>query len=341
MLKSKSVWRRTARTALLLLGATCLVYAGKDLLPVSVWAGDALQRGNHILTKEYECLCFASIPFQGAESFYARLQDAREEALEAYRAFERAHPEVFWLSPRVKLRYLWQNQNGQRSVLLCYTIWDNSGFSARIPIFQSVREINDIAALLQTQADLLLRNIPKGNRAQQVKAIHGWLTHNNEYNTSPDLKGIGTLPHAALTALTGSCGETGPVCGGYAKALQLLCLRAGIPARQEVGTCVCPGTGETTYHMWNSVQLEDGRWYGVDATWDDPASPGASGAISGSESEDWLLVSEDQLVCGMRFADSHPADPAPGRLWTQEQRRQNDDLMARFAELAKDAVCPF
>ena len=344
MLKTKNTkrfWRCTASTALLLLGATCLVYAGKDLLPVSVWAGELPKPGDHILTAEYECLCFASVPVQDMETLSTLLQEAKAQALEAYHAYERSHPEVFWLSPKIKLRYLWKSEGRKKHVLVCLTLWDRSGFSARVPEFADGHDVEKTQEMLDWRADCLLQLLSHGSRAETVRAIHGWLTHNNEYNTSPVLEALGSLPHSPLPALVGRSGEEGPVCGGYAKAFQLLCLRAGIPARQEWGTCVCPVTGEKSYHMWNSVQLEDGRWYGVDVCWDDPTILPHPGAVSGRESEDWLLVTADQLVCGMRFADSHPADPVPGRLWTQEQRRQNDDLMARFAEMAKDAACPF
>ena len=58
------------------------------------------------------------------------------------------------------------------------------------------------------------------------------------------------------------------VCEGYAKAFKILCDRFGI------GCALVSGNGMTSAssggpHMWNYVRMPDGKWYGVDATWDD------------------------------------------------------------------------
>ena len=56
------------------------------------------------------------------------------------------------------------------------------------------------------------------------------------------------------------------VCEGYSEAIKLLCDREGIPCISVVGNY-----DESTRiaHMWNYVQMEDGKWYGLDCTWDD------------------------------------------------------------------------
>lgn len=57
------------------------------------------------------------------------------------------------------------------------------------------------------------------------------------------------------------------VCEGYAESFKYLCDLAGIPCIIVVGEA-SNGT-ETGAHMWNYVQMEDGKWYAVDVTWDD------------------------------------------------------------------------
>ena len=57
------------------------------------------------------------------------------------------------------------------------------------------------------------------------------------------------------------------VCQGYAEAMKLICDYYKIP-------CICiTGVGVTSSgsgaHMWNAVQMDDGLWYFIDATWDD------------------------------------------------------------------------
>ena len=60
------------------------------------------------------------------------------------------------------------------------------------------------------------------------------------------------------------------VCEGYAKSFQMLCEREGIPCVLVTGMAVDDDSAEA--HMWNLVQMEDGRWYAVDLTWDDQES---------------------------------------------------------------------
>lgn len=53
------------------------------------------------------------------------------------------------------------------------------------------------------------------------------------------------------------------VCNGYAEALQLLFTCAGIPSKFVVGTAA------DIDHAWNLVEI-NGKWYHLDATWNDP-----------------------------------------------------------------------
>lgn len=60
------------------------------------------------------------------------------------------------------------------------------------------------------------------------------------------------------------------VCEGYVKLVKLLCDREGIPC------IIVPGnlnTETNTAHVWNYIQMEDGKWYGFDLTWDDLDDP--------------------------------------------------------------------
>lgn len=56
------------------------------------------------------------------------------------------------------------------------------------------------------------------------------------------------------------------VCEGYAKAMQVLCSRAGIECIPVTGRAAYEGNSQS--HMWNLINI-DGCWTHVDATWDD------------------------------------------------------------------------
>lgn len=58
------------------------------------------------------------------------------------------------------------------------------------------------------------------------------------------------------------------VCEGYAESFKLLCDRENIPC------IIVVGTGNGAAHEWNYVQMEDGKWYGMDVTWDDQTDNG-------------------------------------------------------------------
>jgi len=59
-------------------------------------------------------------------------------------------------------------------------------------------------------------------------------------------------------------------------------------------------------HMWNYVQMENGKWYAIDVTWDDPTVNGIRNVVSGFESHDWFLVGSTTVIDGLPFIESHP-----------------------------------
>ena len=56
------------------------------------------------------------------------------------------------------------------------------------------------------------------------------------------------------------------VCEGYAKAMQILCTKAGIKCIPVAGKAYDGGAVQP--HLWNKVMI-DGKWYIVDCTWGD------------------------------------------------------------------------
>lgn len=93
------------------------------------------------------------------------------------------------------------------------------------------------------------------SRHEKIKSIHDYLANNIVYDDTIAEPNIFDV-YGAL--ITGVC-----VCEGYAEAFKLLCDREGIPCITAVGT------GNGGAHKWNMVQMEDGEWYTLDATWDD------------------------------------------------------------------------
>lgn len=93
-------------------------------------------------------------------------------------------------------------------------------------------------------------------RYDMLKDIHDTISLFTFYDLNADFS----------SSAVGSLVEPGVVCEGYAKGFKLICDKLNIPCVLVFGNY-----NETTQvaHMWNSVQMEDGLWYGVDVTWDD------------------------------------------------------------------------
>ncbi|MBQ7000685.1 MAG: leucine-rich repeat protein, partial [Oscillospiraceae bacterium] len=230
-------------------------------------------------------------------------------------AFDRDHPEVFWLegrSVRTSFGYYDPEYNGsvwvidyEQDFLLDLSVADyeyGETFDVRAAGYQSASAIRSGITKRDNAVNAILAQIPDNtNAANKVTFFNDWLTKHNGYNTSNDLYAIGYDCRECLSALTGSVGTNGPVCEGYARAFKVLCDASNIQCVLVNGDANNDGSIEP--HMWNYVNLL-GSWYGVDVTWNDPGS--GSNAISGYECEDYLLLGGSTKVDGMAFSQSHP-----------------------------------
>ena len=113
-----------------------------------------------------------------------------------------------------------------------------------------------------------------------VRGIHDYLCQTLYYDTaayeSYQQTGDYRIFCSAGAILPGTVGS-GVVCEGYAKGFKVLCDQLGIPCVLIGGTVVQNNVREG--HMWNGVQI-GGRWYLVDATWDDIKSIPSPTSIS-------------------------------------------------------------
>ena len=93
-------------------------------------------------------------------------------------------------------------------------------------------------------------------------AIHDYIVSHAEYDAAGYESGqAAPESHSAYGILINGVG----VCDGYAKAIYELLNRVGIECKFVTGNVV---NGEG--HAWNIVKLDDGEWYNLDVTWDDP-----------------------------------------------------------------------
>lgn len=117
-----------------------------------------------------------------------------------------------------------------------------------------------------TCAEILKQTVsPTARKYENELKIHDYIVQNTAYDF--DNFKNNTIPASSYTAEGVLSGGTG-VCSGYAEAFQLLSTMSGIPCITVSGTA--DGYSGWGSHAWNQVKLDDGQWYWVDTTFDDP-----------------------------------------------------------------------
>lgn len=93
-------------------------------------------------------------------------------------------------------------------------------------------------------------------RYEKLKSIHDYICNFTYYD----------LEAPFSTSAVGAIVEPGAVCEGYAEGFKFICDSLDIPCILVVGNF---SSTDDEGHMWNYVQMEDGKWYAIDVTWDD------------------------------------------------------------------------
>lgn len=235
-------------------------------------------------------------------------------AVDTYSAFHRDHPEVFWLrgnsSYTWSMSYNYDYSGGTGTAnytMKVYFYLKNDSFDVRTEQYRDLAVIQ--AAIAQREADVqrILAGVPTDDTVvEQIRYLNHVLTTTNAYNLTADAA-VSLDPWNCISALSGGEGSNGPVCEGYSKAFKVLCDRLGIGCVLVEGDARSKASQIPSAHMWNYVQVGL-EWYAVDVTWNDPAaSTSGDPALSGYETEDWLLLGADaQVDEGMGFLQSHP-----------------------------------
>ena len=217
-----------------------------------------------------------------------------------YKAFERDHPEVFWLSEKAMYKTnIWFDKTDagySYTVDVLFTL-KTSNFDIRAPEYQDTEKIKQTIELQDKLVSSIIQASPSNNRYEQLKHFNSYLIEKNQYNTSADLYSLHRDCYTCISALRGSVGAEGPICEAYANAFKVLCDRTGIPC-VLVNGYVSPSKSKESCHIWNYVQMEDKKWYAVDVTWNDVVS-------SQKISTDWFLVGSETKVKGVPFEKNH------------------------------------
>lgn len=184
-------------------------------------------------------------------------------------AFDRDHPEVFWLDiNKMMFSYTSFEKNNVMYVKNAYIQYNLSYSSYLIDEYDGYDDVysdyEKVQAIVSRQLPYI--NAFGNNTYEKVKYIHDYLVANNEYNS--DLLSASRKSLKCVSALLGNTkGIDAPICEGYARAFKVFCDKAAIPCVIVSGNANVDG--DNVSHMWNSVLIDD-YWYTVDVTWDDP-----------------------------------------------------------------------
>lgn len=162
------------------------------------------------------------------------------------------YPQQFWFKSawqnyRVQFSYVSKNvYKGTVSDMIFEPVEITSGASKKIAAFDNA--VNNAKNTIQAKFSA------NSTRQEKLKIIHDYICKETNYGEPNN--------PAAHTAGAFFLDECDVVCEGYAKAFKILCDKFGIP-------CACISGDAGGPHMWNYVQMDDGKWYLVDVTWDD------------------------------------------------------------------------
>lgn len=175
----------------------------------------------------------------------------------AVNAFEHDNPDIFYLDLSNLILYYESNYLGKYKISL-KTNEENEKYL--ISYFENEEDVNIAQRKIDTVVNGILKEVEmKDNDYDKILYIHDWLTENIKYDE--------TIVRINKDTIYGAFVEGEAVCGGYAKAFKYLMDKLNINSIIVQGIGINEQGQEN--HAWNYIQL-DGKWYGIDCTWDDP-----------------------------------------------------------------------
>lgn len=153
--------------------------------------------------------------------------------------------------------------------------------------FNSKEDVANAISKTESIANSIIKNA-RGTTYDKVKYVHDYIINTTSYDEDSTLNNgniYGTLVNHKA------------VCEGYAETIKYLLDKLDIPCVIVYGDGL-KEDGSKEYHSWNYVRMDDGNWYAIDATWDDPIIIG-NGTLPESEKYIYFLKGSSS------FSSSH------------------------------------
>lgn len=185
------------------------------------------------------------------------------------------HPEMFWYHGySYRYKYI---KSTREVVYVEYTLVGPVVSGTSDPVY-SPSEYSTINDEMWVEFHRVAEELNLANRTRYsfAKTLHDYLCDTVSY----------VIDDRSCFDPYGTLVNKQAVCQGYAETFKMFCDYYDIP-------CVSlTGTAAGGAHMWNAMQMEDGEWYILDITWDDP------------ESVNYEAFT-DYFLCGLNTVDKH------------------------------------
>lgn len=204
------------------------------------------------------------------ESYVQATDDVKTAIQAASDAFSYDYPQAFWFRGsnygyRVSCVRDGSSSTGYRGTFKNFTFKPaNREISEN-----SHTRMGDFMGGVQSAVAELNEQTVGMDMEQKIKRIHDYICQRVTYRNDNTL-----WVHSAASLFLDA--DPAFVCEGYAKSMKIFCYYMGINCACISGTARGTSSGTPGAHMWNYVQMDDGNWYLVDATWDDVGTPPSS-----------------------------------------------------------------
>ncbi len=198
-------------------------------------------------------------------------------------AFCLDRPDIFWVDT-LKLSLVTKTTSFFGAVKYQYSIQPQENTNSYfLDSFKSTLEVENAINKVESRINQIAGDA-SGNTYDKVKYVHDTIVESIEYDQT------GTINNANLY---GALIERNCVCEGYAEALKIILDKLNIPCVIVYGEGI-DGSGGSEAHAWNYVKMENGNWYAIDPTWDDPIIIGG-GSVFGVNKHKYFLKGSNEF----------------------------------------------
>lgn len=206
--------------------------------------------------------------------FQAQFNDLLHESAGQYKlnksfqsaldAFFYDHPELFYIDlTKINLYIRYVSIGHKTTYTVSIAPKDNLNYLE--DIFKNEEQVNLAISKVEDARNKIIDSINDTSDYNKVLKIHDELVKLMDYDNSSSVSS-----HNIYGALV----DNKVVCEGYAKVFKYILDSTNIDCILVSGNAT-NSSNKTEAHMWNYVMI-NGKWYGVDVTWDDPVIIGSS-----------------------------------------------------------------